>query len=229
VLALADAGAEAIAADRPEARFDELLGRSSRRTLRFDLSHAGAVKELAAEATAVCGRIDVLVNCAGVGLHRGVAELGPGENERVLAVNLAAPIELTRILLPGMLERGRGHVVNVGSVVGFLARPNEAVYAASKAALAAFTESLRAETRPRGVSASLVAPVAVDTAFFAERGVPYGRRWPRLLPPERIAGAVLAAIRSDRAQVFVPRWIGLAVGLHALSPGLYRNLATTFD
>jgi short-subunit dehydrogenase len=228
-LALADAGAVAIAADRPEARFDALLSQTSRHTLRSDLSQAWAVNELAAEATAVCGRIDVLVNCAGVGLHGSVAELGEGESERLLAINLAAPLELTRILLPGMLERGRGHVVNVGSVVGYVARPNEAVYAASKAALAAFTESLRAEARPRGVSASLVAPVAVDTAFFAERGVPYGRRWPRPLPPERIAAAVLAAISADRAQVFVPRWLGLVVRLHALSPNLFRSLATTFD
>lgn len=228
-LALSAAGAEVVATDRPDRPFDDRVVGASRRTLGFDLSEPDAAALLAAEAASVSGPVDVLVNCAGIGLHGPLAELGGGESERLLAVNLLAPIELTRALLPAMLERGRGHIVNVGSVVGYVGRPREAVYAASKAALAVFTESLRAEVRPLGVSASLVAPAAVETDFFTQRGVPYGRRWPRPIAPERIAAAIVTAVRDDRAEVLVPRWLGLPVRLHGLSPRVFRVLAARFD
>lgn len=229
VLALAEAGAEVVASDRPAAEFDESSTSQNGRFIGCDLSRQGAAAELAAEAVSLRGRIDVLVNCAGIGLYRSIAELDEAVSERLVAVNLLAPIELTRLLLPGMLERGRGHIVNVGSIVGYVARPREAVYAASKAALAVFTESLRAETRAHGVSASLVIPVAAETRFFAERGAPYGRSWPRPLAAERVADAIVDAIGGDRARVFMPRWLSLLVRLHAVSPRGFRALAATFD
>jgi len=187
-----------------------------------DLSLPGAAARLAAEA----GPVDVLVNCAGVGQYGPVHE---ADAAKLFAVNVLAPIELTQALLPGMRERGRGHVVNVGSIVGHVGRPNEAVYASTKAALAVFTESLRAELRGTGVSASLITPTAVDTDFFARRGAPYGRRWPKPLPPARIAAAIVVAIRDDRAEVCVPGWIGLAARVHGAAPRLYRALARRFD
>jgi short-subunit dehydrogenase len=119
--------------------------------------------------------------------------------------------------------------VNVGSIVGLVGRPNEAVYAAGKAGLAVFTESLRSELRGSGVSASLVVPAVVESQFFAERGVPYGRRRPRPVAPERIAAAIVAAIRRDRARVIVPAWLGVAVRLHGAAPTAFRALAERFD
>lgn len=191
-----------------------------------DLSLPGAGTRLAAETLAQRGRVDVLVNCAGVG-HYGRAD--ESDAPRLFAVNVLAPIELTQALLPEMRERGTGHIVNVGSIVGHVGRPNEAVYAATKAALAIFTSSLRAELRGSGIGVSLVSPVAVDTAFFAERGAGYGRRWPRLVSPERVAAAIVRAIRDDRAELVVPRWLTLAVRVRAAAPGLYRALAARFD
>jgi short-subunit dehydrogenase len=207
--ALELAGAQVTAVDRPDA----------------DLAEPGAAARLAAQV----GDVDVLVNNAGVGLYGRVAELDPDAARHVLAVDLEAPIELTRTLLPGMLARGHGHVVNVGSIVGLVGRPNEAVYAAGKAGLAIFTESLRSELRGSGVSASLVVPAVVETRFFAERGAPYGRRWPRPVAPERVAAAIVDAIRRDRARVVVPGWLGVAVGLHGAAPRAFRALADRFD
>ncbi len=226
VRALAAAGARVVAADRPGAILDGLPVAAA---LTCDLVVPGAGAALAADAQAVLGRVDVLVNNAGAGLYGRVDELAAGESERLLALNLSAPIELTRALLPGMLARGRGHVVNVGSIVGFVGRPLEAVYAAGKGGLAVFTESLRSELRGRPVGASLVAPVVVDTRYFAERGVPYDRRWPRPVPPERIAAAILDAVRSDRARVVVPRWLAVVVQLHGAAPALFRALADRLD
>lgn len=187
-----------------------------------DLSVPGVAARVAADA----GAVDVLVNCAGVGAYGAVET---ADAATLFAVNVLAPIDLTQALLPGMRERGRGHVVNVGSIVGHLGRPNEAVYAATKAALAIFTESLREELRGSGVGASLVTPVAVSTEFFAQRGTPYGRRWPRPFPPERIAAAIVDAIRNDRAEVVVPRWAAVAMRIHGASPALFRALARRFD
>jgi short-subunit dehydrogenase len=187
-----------------------------------DLSVPGAAAELASRA----GAVDVLVNCAGVG-HFGSVD--DADAATLFALNVLAPIELTQALLPGMRSRGRGHVVNVGSIVGHVGRANEAVYAATKAALAIFTESLREELRGSGVGVSLVTPVAVDTGFFARRGAPYGRRWPRRLPAERVANEIVSAIRNDRAEVVVPRWAAVAARVHGASPRLYRALARRFD
>jgi short-subunit dehydrogenase len=208
-VALEEAGARVLAVDRAEA----------------DLAEPGAATRLAAEA----GDVDVLVNNAGIGLYGGVAEVDVDEARRVLAVDLGAPIELTRALVPGMLDRGGGHIVNVGSIVGLVGRPNEAVYAAGKAGIAVFTESLRSELRGSGVSASLVVPAVVETAFFAERGAPYGRIRPRPVSPERIAAAIVDAIRRDRARVVVPAWLGVAIRLHGAAPGAFRALADRFD
>jgi short-subunit dehydrogenase len=192
----------------------------------LDLTEPGAPARLAAEALERHGRVDVLVNCAGAGFFGPVED---ADAAALFALNALAPIELAQALVPGMRERGRGHVVNVGSIVGHVGRPRETVYAATKAALAIFTESLRAELRGSGVGVSLVTPAAVATGFFAQRGSPYGRRRPALLPSERIAAAIVDAVRLDRAEVIVPRWLGLAVRLHGAAPELYRLLARLFD
>ena len=185
----------------------------------------GDVPRLAADARPV----DVLVNCAGIGLHGPLSDGSADDARRVLAVNLEAPIALTRLLLPGMLERGSGHVVNVASLVAHLPKRFEVVYAASKSGLAGFTRSLRAELRDTGVGVSLVSPAVVDTGFFDARGEPYGRRWPRPVPPSRVADAVVDAVRRDRAEVVVPGWLTLAVRLHGAAPGLYRAASARFD
>lgn len=175
------------------------------------------------------GDVDVLVNCAGVGLYGPVAELELDDVRRVLAVNLEAPVALTRLVLPGMLSRGSGHVVNVASLVAHVPKRLEAVYAGSKSGLAGFTRSLRAEVRGTGVGVSLVSPAVVSSGFFAARGVPYGRRWPRSVPASRVADAVVDAIRRDRAEMLVPGWLGIAVRLYGAAPGLYRALSARWD
>jgi short-subunit dehydrogenase len=192
----------------------------------LDLTAPGAPARLAAEAVARHGRVDVLVNCAGAGHYGPVEE---ADAPALLTLNALAPIELTQALLPAMRERGRGHVVNVGSIVAYFGRRNEAVYAGSKAALAVFTESLRAELHGTGIGVSLVSPAVVETEFFARRGAPYGRRRPRAQPPERVAASIVDAILRDRAEVVVPSWLGLAVRVHGVAPGLFRALARRFD
>jgi short-subunit dehydrogenase len=226
--ALAGAGADVLVSGRDRAALDDIAGDVVGQALPCDLAEPGAGARLGAEALAVRGRVDVLVNCAGVGHFGSAAELSADAVEQLMRVNVTAPIELTSALLPGMLARRAGHVVNLGSIIGHVGHRREAVYAASKAAIAIFSESLRAELKGSGVSVSLISPGAVDTPFFARRGAPYDRRWPAPVEPARIAAAIVAAVGGDRAVTFIPAWLSIAVRVRNLAPGLYRVLAGRF-
>ena len=179
-------------------------------------------------AVAAAGPVDVLVNNAGIGWAGPFAELDRETLDRLVRVNLVAPVLLTRAFLPGMLERGRGHIVNVGSIVGLVGAKNEAGYASTKGGLVAFTESLCQQLAGSPVHVSLVTPGAIATNFFERRGSPYVRRFPRAVEADRVAEAIVAAVRSDRTEVYVPRWMALPPRVHGLLPGLYRRLAARF-
>jgi short-subunit dehydrogenase len=194
------------------------------RAVVCDLSAPGAAMRAAADV----GPVDVLVNNAGIGWAGRFDEMGEDDVERLVAVNLLAPLLLTRAVVTGMLDRGRGHVVNVASIVAHTGSSGEAVYAATKGALVAFTESLRQELCGTGVGVSLVTPGVVATAFFDRRGAPYSRRWPRPVAPERVADAVVRAIRRERSEVFVPSWLGGPARLRGAFPGVFRTLADRF-
>lgn len=227
--ALLRRGADLVATGRDEDVLHALAQHPRVRALPCDLAGPGAAQWLAVQALSVHGRVDVVVNCAGAGLHGPLASVDPDEVARVVASNLVAPIELTRALLPPMLERRSGHVVNVGSIVGHVGRGGEAVYAATKAGLAVFSESLRVELRDTGVSVSLVSPGVVDTRFFDRRGAVYDRRWPRPIPPARVADAIVRAIERDLPEVLVPGWLAVPARVRGAAPGLYRALARRFD
>jgi short-subunit dehydrogenase len=137
-------------------------------------------------------------------------------------------MRLARLLLPGMVERRTGCLLLVTSVAGRTGVAGEAVYAAAKAGLDAFAESLRLELAGTGVHVGVVVPAAVDTGFFTTRGRAYDRRVPRPVKPETVAQAVVRAIEQDRAETWIPRWIRLAVVVRALSPAGFRRLATRF-
>jgi short-subunit dehydrogenase len=172
--------------------------------------------------------VDVLVNNAGIGWFGPLAALDADTLDQLVRVNLVAPVLLTRGLMPGMLERERGHIVNVGSIVGLVGGKHEAGYASTKGGLVAFTDSLRQELDGTRIRISLVTPGAIATAFFERRGEPYARRFPRTVPADRVAAAIVAAIENDRAEVFVPRWLRFPPRIHAVLPGLYRALAARF-
>jgi uncharacterized protein len=109
--------------------------------------------------------VDVLVNNAGFGLHGGFAELPLARQLEIIQVNVASLVALTGLFLPGMIQRRRGGVLNVGSVAGFLPGPNMAVYYASKAFVQSFTEALCEEVRGNGVSVTNLCPGPTETNF----------------------------------------------------------------
>src|SRR6266540_1873587 len=173
-------------------------------------------------------RVDLLVSNAGAGWAGDLAAMPLDLAERLVTLNLVAPVRLTRLLLPGMLERGGGHLVYVTSIAGATGVAREAVYAATKAGLGTFADSVREEVAGSGVTVSVVVPGVVDTPFFDRRGSAYDRSWPAPIPAQRVARALLRAISSDRAEVFAPAWIRLPARFKGAAPGLYRRLALRF-
>jgi short-subunit dehydrogenase len=172
--------------------------------------------------------INILINNAGVGWAGPLTEMSTATITHMIAVNLTAPIELTRLLTPALGTGGRGRVVFISSIAGTIGVTQEAVYGATKAGLGCFAESLRYELAGAGVGVSVVVPGVVDTPFFARRGHPYGRRRPIPVSPPRVARAVLTAIEREQAMTFVPRWFGFPAWLHGAAPGAFRALATRF-
>ena len=173
--------------------------------------------------------IDILINNAGVGWAGPLTEMSAAKVAHMVAVNLTAPIELTRLLTPVLGAGGRGRVVFISSIAGTTGVTQEAVYAATKAGLGCFAESLRYELAGTDVGVSVVVPGVVDTPFFARRGSPYGRRRPIPVSAQRVARTVLTAIERDQAMTFVPRWFGFPAWLHGTAPGTFRALAARFS
>jgi short-subunit dehydrogenase len=155
------------------------------------------------------GEIDALINNAGVEFTRPYHRLTEEEIASVLGVNLEAPMALTRLLLPGMLERGRGHIVNMSSLAGKSGPAYQEPYAATKAGLVAFTTSLRATYRGTGVSASAICPGFVEAGIYARSREQSGCAAPAILgtvPPEAVARAVVRSILRDQPQAIVNQW-----------------------
>jgi short-subunit dehydrogenase len=225
---LAAAGAAVVVHGRDPGRTAEVADSVGGDAVVRDLATPEGAAAVAATALERHGRVDVLVASAGVGWSGPFTTMPTETLDALLATDLAAPLRLVHALVPGMVQRGCGHVVLVGSIAGRTGVAGEAVYAACKAGLDVFAESLRLELAGSGVGVTVVVPGAVDTGFFAGRGRPYERRLPRPVPPELVADRVVAAVRSARAEVVVPGWLRLAPVIRAAAPGLYRRLSARF-
>ncbi|MFE2106511.1 SDR family NAD(P)-dependent oxidoreductase [Kitasatospora sp. NPDC059463] len=211
-----------------QTRLDAVAARTGGRPLPADLAKPDGAQRLAEAAHAAAGRVDALVASAGIGWRGPFARTPADTLDRMLEVNLAAPLRLTRLLLPGMLERGRGRIVLLGSMAGQVGVRDEAAYAATKAGLTMFAESLWYELRGTGVGVRLILPGAVETPFFATRGTDYQRERPRPVSPEAVADIVHDALTTSRDRVFVPHWLDYPARLHGAAPGLFRRMASRF-
>ena len=188
-----------------------------------NLANPQAARQIAAAAAAELGGVDVLVNNAAVELQRRFHTLEADEIETVIRVDLTAPIELTHQLLPGMLDRGYGRIINISSLAGHVGFPHTEAYAASKDGLIAFSRVLRNDYRRRGVSASAIILGAVKDAGLGQRTLDELEAKTNtafMVGPEKVARAVVRAIDRDKAEIVVMPGPGrLLKALMDLFPG----------
>jgi uncharacterized protein len=195
-----------------------------------DVRDPRAIAATVGDVAARFGAVDVLINNAGVGRYLGFLDSSPEDVAAVFETNLRAALDFTRAVLPGMLARRRGHLVNVGSIAGRIGSRNHSIYCASKFAVAGFSESLLLELEGTGVGVTLVNPGIIDTQFFDHASFaafPSGAR-ARAIPPERVATAIVRAIRRNTAEVTIPATYVIGTILKTAAPGLFRRLMRRF-
>jgi short-subunit dehydrogenase len=232
--ALADEGVNLALTDLPEASVDGLS--AELRTRGVEVKHAPADltdrderRRLGSWAEKALGPLDILVNNAGVEFGGPFLESDAEALELTVTINLLAVMDLTRLVVPGMLERGRGHVVNMASLAGKLPPPQLASYAASKHGVVGFTAAMRAELGDSPVGFSAICP------GFVSRAGMYGRLEPYMedpsenpvgtVPPEEVGRAVIRAIQEDRGEIVVNRRpVKPLILLHGVAPALMARL-----
>ena len=175
-------------------------------SIRCDVTSADDRAELLARTEAELGPIDILVNNAGIETASHFEDADEADIVRTLDVNLIAAMLLTRSVLPGMLERGRGHIVNMASGAGKIGVPYAVAYATSKHGLVGFTNSLRSEYHRRPVGFSVVCPGFVSRTGMYARWEDHGVKAPKIAgrsTPEKVADIVVKCIHKNRAEALV--------------------------
>jgi NAD(P)-dependent dehydrogenase (short-subunit alcohol dehydrogenase family) len=171
-----------------------------------DLADLAGVESFASRADHELGGIDVLVNNAGIPKRRSVTALTPDVVEDVMALNYASPVRLTLALLPGLIERD-GRIVNISSVAARLGPGTEAAYAASKAALSAFSEAMAVDLADTDVKVHVVNPGIIDTELFRlpDNDEPIADM-SMALPVEAIVQPILDQLDAGTFEIYVPEW-----------------------
>jgi hypothetical protein len=167
------------------------------------------------------GRLDLLVNNAGMGYYGFAAEMPWQTASEILAVNISAIVHLCLLFLPGMKQRGSGQVINISSIAGKMPNQGIAVYSGSKSFLDSFSTSLYREMRGSGVNISTLRPGPVNSEFFdtAQERSSGSRRTPGELfaiPPERVARAVINLVHHPRRRAYVPTYLVISPMLEVL-------------
>lgn len=178
-------------------------------TIPADIGQLDRLEALVERAEAESGGVDVLVNNAGVDFPYPFERLDTKVVEQMLTVNLHAPILLSRLFLPKMIDRGRGHIVNVASLAGLLGTPYDEVYAASKHGLVGFTRSLQLTAVGEGypVGISVVSPGFIsEVGMYEKNRTGSGLNASRSLKtssPENVANAIVKAIVEEKSEIIV--------------------------
>ena len=179
------------------------------------------------------GRVDVLVNNAGLGHSARVVALDPDQLREQVNVNLVAVIECAQVVLPAMMQRKSGHIINVASIAGLVGLPGSSVYSATKSAVISFSDALRREVRTSGIEVTALCPGFVATGFSPRlkkiaQGRPdarraarsRARRLPGVMQADYVAGRIAGLIRHPRRRLIIPPGWGLLAAAAQAFPWL---------
>ena len=222
-LRFARAGARVVLAARRLERLEALAERiasagGSALPVRCDVTELTDLTGLRDRVSEAFERCDVLVNNAGIRGGGPFETVDIGYLDRVIDVNLRAVVLGTKLFLPMMLERRRGHIVNIASLAGRFATPGAAVYGATKHGVVAFSEALYHELGPRGIVVTSVNPGFSPTEGFPATGPSFVR-----LDPDDVAKLIVDVVRKGTApEISIPRSLAALQAFRVLTPPLYR-------
>ncbi|KAM4631999.1 dehydrogenase/reductase SDR family member 7B isoform 2-T3 [Discoglossus pictus] len=237
------AGARLVLCGRNQERLEDLVRELSRTKVKssqthkphmviFDLSDVETVSSAAEEILHLAGRVDILINNAGISYRGTIADTAVSVDRMVMDTNYFGPVALTKALLPSMIRNRRGHIVAISSVQGKISIPFRSAYAASKHATQAFFDCLRAEMEPHEIDVTVVSPGYIQTNLSINAvtgdGSKYGvmdKNTAEGRTAEEVAKIVLSAVGERRKEVLVAGLVPtLAVYLRALAPQIFFSL-----
>jgi NAD(P)-dependent dehydrogenase (short-subunit alcohol dehydrogenase family) len=246
---LARRGARVVASGLTRESLEQLCARiegegGQALALTCDVRDHGQITALVAEVGRLHGCIDLLVNNAGVTAGGDIRLVADADWEQVIQVNLLGSVRMVKAVLPGMLARRRGTLLNVASAAGLAAPALWIPYAASKFALVGFSEGLHAALRPHGIMVSVACPMWIETDMLsvtprladpplltaAVARAPRGWAWltshvpGRHMTPETAAQRIVKGIERERFMIYTHRMTHLAVAARALAPELFARL-----
>jgi short-subunit dehydrogenase len=229
-LALAHEGADLFLVDIDQQRLTATADEARQHGVRVvaraaDLSQPAEIHGVVASLTESGLALDILVNNAGIAFYGPTEQMTAQQWDQLLAVNLHAPIQFTRELLPTLLARPEAHVLNVCSILGLVAMPRLAAYHVSKYAMVGLSEALRVEFGPRGLGVTALCPGLVQTNLFEAAKTAPGKAFPKIpswlcTSPERVAARAVRAIRRCEGLVLITPLAQFVWRFKRLAPGL---------
>jgi short-subunit dehydrogenase len=216
---LARRGAVVVAVARRQARLDDTVARCQRWSptslaLVADVADRATCERIAGVAAVRGGGpVEILVNNAGISPPEQPLRHAADDVERVVGINFLAAVYLAGAVLPAMVERGRGSIVNVTSVSGYVPNPGEPAYGASKAALSRWSHGLAVDLASTGVHVGVLSPGPINTEIWDNTGTHYNGR---LYAPELVARAVARMIEHEQTHRTVPRRFGAVGALYPI-------------
>ncbi|MED3571755.1 SDR family oxidoreductase [Cytobacillus praedii] len=232
-LMIAEMGARPILLARTIGKLEEISEEVNRKYaagciyFQLDVSDFEQVKSVFQKILHEAGHIDILLNNAGFGIFDSFYEANFEDIEKMFEVNVLGLMACTKEVLPSMLERNSGHIINIASQAGKLATPKSSGYSATKHAVLGFTNSLRMELLKTNISVSAVNPGPIETNFFntADKSGNYVKNVKKLmLKSDYVAEQIIKLMISPKRELNLPRWMNLGSVLYNLFPNIAEKL-----
>lgn len=198
---------------------------------KLDVSDTDEVQNVFQQIFKEIKEIDILVNNAGFGIFRSAHEISIKEIKDMFDVNVLGLIACTNMVLPVMLKREKGHIINIASQAGKIATPKSSAYAATKHAVLGFTNSLRMEVSDRNIFVTAVNPGPIETNFFkrADETGSYVNSVKRvMITPDYVASKIVGAMLTKRREINLPGWMNAGSILFTLFPRLFEKAGKPF-
>jgi short-subunit dehydrogenase len=194
----------------------------------LDVQNLDSIQHVFTTIQKEIGQIDVLVNNAGFGIFNNVQDATMDEMKNMFEVNVYGLVACTKMVLPAMIERKKGHIINIASQAGKISTPKSSLYSATKHAVLGFTNSLRMEVKNSNIYVTSVNPGPIKTDFFtiADKQGNYVKnveRW--MLDPNKVARKIVHSMFTPKREINLPGWMNAGSTIYQVMPKLFERMA----